>query len=212
MLAEEAVIVCGNLPLADIQAKSVAKGFVKDVLNTVERHAIDLEECSYRVIDNICHVIGAYKVRLYRGIVEVAIRVQLNILFYAGKVIAIHLLGRDTPFTKYLVQSGAKTNVIPEEGIVFIESIHNDVYWHCENGIYKERGTIGKKSDILSNCFTRVRQSHFVNLNHVQSIEPYKLTVSSKEAITIPKSRYKDIKAAVESWNLVNSAIDRSPF
>ena len=143
---------------------------------------------------------------------RIAVRVHINIVFNGEKIVTLHLTGRNLPLAKHTIHCGAKTQFISEEGIVFIESIHNDVYWHCENGVYKERGTISEKANILSDCFARVRQSHFVNLNHIQSIEPYKITVSSQETITIPKSRYKEIKDTVESWNRVNNAIDRGPL
>lgn len=86
------------------------------------------------------------------------------------------------------------------ERILYIESRLHKLEFHVmeeKMTFYSLYGTLNDlEKDMEGLNFLRVHQSFLVNLKHVKQVTNYKVVLSNNEELTIPKSRYKDVKNA----------------
>lgn len=93
---------------------------------------------------------------------------------------------------------------IPLEKIIYIESKLHKLEFHImeeEIMIYTMYGTLNAlEKDLSSFDFIRIHQSFLVNLQHIKKVGGYRVTLSNKQVLTIPKVRYRDVKNAFISY------------
>ena len=76
------------------------------------------------------------------------------------------------------------------------------------NVAYKERGVLDKRKEELSGRFLSVRKSHCVNLDYVKSYRWHEIEVMDEDVtITIPKSRYEEVRDFMDRWTLQEGMI-----
>lgn len=82
--------------------------------------------------------------------------------------------------------------------VLYIESKLHKLEFHImesEENIYTLYETLNKiENELEGNGFLRVHQSFLVNIKHIMSISRYSIVLSNGEAITVSKSRYKNVK------------------
>ena len=107
----------------------------------------------------------------------------------------------ELPSKKYIIQANRSTVLLPEKEVRLLESCGNYILWHCNGGIYKERGVLEKRMKDLSGRFLAVRKSHCVNLDYVKSFRWHEMEVmDEKVPIIIPKNRYDKVKNYMDRW------------
>ena len=92
------------------------------------------------------------------------------------------------------------TKEVSLERVVYIESKLHKLEFHIMEDslkVYTLYGTLNDlEKDMQDAKFLRIHQSFLVNLKHIKMVTGYKVILSNNEELSIPKSRYKDVKDA----------------
>lgn len=90
------------------------------------------------------------------------------------------------------------------ERILYIESRLHKLEFHIMKDkmvVYSLYGTLNDlEKDMEGSKFFRIHQSFLVNLKHIKAVTTYKVILSNDEELSIPKSRYKDVKNAFVAY------------
>ena len=81
------------------------------------------------------------------------------------------------------------------EDIIYIETSRHKNLFHTTNGIfsiYKKLNEI--EEDLKDFEFLRIHQSFLVNMRYIQKISSYVLTLKNGKELSVPKSRYQEVK------------------
>lgn len=94
--------------------------------------------------------------------------------------------------TYRFVEGSISLNV---DEIIYIETNRHKNIFHLKDGtysIYKKLDDI--EEDLKCGHFLRVHQSFLVNMNYIEKINSYVLTLTTGMEISVPKSRYQEVK------------------
>ena len=97
------------------------------------------------------------------------------------------------------MKQGDKVVFVLLSDVLYIESMRNDLLWHCADGIYKERVTQKSRCTDFGECFVRLGRSFFVNPEHVTSIGREGITLSSGEMLSVPRRNYERVRQELVS-------------
>lgn len=79
--------------------------------------------------------------------------------------------------------------------IIYIETNRHKNIFHLKDrtySIYKKLGEI--EEELKDQSFLRVHQSFLVNMRYIEKINSYILTLTTGTEISVPKSRYQEVK------------------
>lgn len=79
--------------------------------------------------------------------------------------------------------------------IIYIETNRHKNIFHLKDrtySIYKKLGEI--EEELKDQNFLRVHQSFLVNMRYIERINSYILTLTTGTEISVPKSRYQEVK------------------
>lgn len=86
------------------------------------------------------------------------------------------------------------------ERILYIESRLHKLEFHIMEDkvlIYTLYATLNDmEKEMIDFPFVRIHQSFLVNLKHIKSVSGYKVILSNKQELNVPKSRYREVKSA----------------
>lgn len=174
-----------------------------------EKYKIDLMAFhSVELFDGLWAIDGIFRLNLGFGCGIWEYHAAILIILFESKILFFHCNRAELPPRKYAVQANRSTILLPEKEVKLLESSGNYILWHCNDGVYKERGVLGKRKKDLSGRFLSVRKSHCVNLDYVKSYRWHEIELlDEKVPITIPKSRYEEIKDFMDRWTLLEGMI-----
>lgn len=90
--------------------------------------------------------------------------------------------------------SHGKSYSISTDSIFYIESRNHTIHLHTEKTCYEFYGKLSQLQPKLPECFAQCHKSFLINMNHVDSIEPNNLTLSSGEKIPVSKNYQSAVK------------------
>lgn len=102
----------------------------------------------------------------------------------------IHQNRQDLPYS--FVEGDKKLRI---EDIMYIESSRHKVFFHTTKGIYSIYKKLNEIEMELSEFdFLRIHQSFLVNMRYIHKINSYILTLKNGKELSVPKSRYQEVK------------------
>ena len=81
------------------------------------------------------------------------------------------------------------------EDIMYIETSRHKNLFHTTNGVYSIYKKLNEIEEELKEYgFLRIHQSFLVNMRYIQKISSYVLTLKNGKELSVPKSRYQEVK------------------
>lgn len=81
------------------------------------------------------------------------------------------------------------------EDIMYIETSRHKNLFHTTDGVYSIYKKLSEiEEDLTDFGFLRIHQSFLVNMRYIQKISSYVLTLKNGKELSIPKSRYQEVK------------------
>ena len=194
---------------------------------TVNHMELSCDEAANRMIDNIalveresdCYQINLMlsknaKIHNKFSLLEYLCRLNLDIgcgiweqhaaifmLISEARIVSFSFIRTELPSKKYLIKENKSTILLYEKEVRLLESNGNYILWHCNDGVYKERGALKRRIKDLSGRFLSIRSSHCINLDYVKSYRWHEIELlNEKNPIIIPKARYDQVKDFMDRW------------
>lgn len=81
------------------------------------------------------------------------------------------------------------------EDIMYIETSRHKNLFHTVDGVYSIYKKLNEiEEDLTDFGFLRIHQSFLVNMRYIQKISSYVLTLKNGKELSVPKSRYQEVK------------------
>ena len=81
------------------------------------------------------------------------------------------------------------------EDIMYIETSRHKNLFHTTDGVYSIYKKLNEiEEDLTDFGFLRIHQSFLVNMRYIQKISSYVLTLKNGKELSVPKSRYQEVK------------------
>ena len=106
--------------------------------------------------------------------------------------------GREEPIFCMVQSDEAHLYMLKESEILYIESNHNNLIWHCRDMEVKARGTLKETEKLLPEYFFRLQRGYIVNTNHIRSIEQRELVIDNGDVLLIPVRNYIEVKKQIK--------------
>lgn len=87
--------------------------------------------------------------------------------------------------------------MLKESDILYIESSHNDLIWHCRDMMITSRGTLKGLEKVLTCCFYRIQRGYIVNVHHIKSMEEREVVMDNNDVLLIPYRTYHKVKRQI---------------
>lgn len=140
----------------------------------------------------VCIVYGSFCVR-DRNDVSKAYDYSYNITNIMKNGIAERIIlhgRRDEPVFCVIRCNENHLYMLKESEILYIESCHNDVIWHCKDFCLKSRGSLKEVEQCMPEYFLRLHRCFIVNANHIRCMEEREITVTNGDKMQIPVRNY----------------------
>lgn len=85
-----------------------------------------------------------------------------------------------------------------EEDVIYLESGHNHVIWHCRTGRVETAGTLGNTEKMLPPSFLRIQRGFIINRNHVSRVSRCFAEMDNGDVIQIPVKKYCEMKSRMQ--------------
>lgn len=110
----------------------------------------------------------------------------------------IHIYGSKSARLLCEVQGLNGVTYFPEETeVLYIESAHNNVIWHCRAYEVESRDSLKRLEQCLPEIFMRIQRGYIVNVNHIHSIRKNELEMDNGDVLTIPYRIYTNVKEGI---------------
>ena len=169
---------------------------------------IDFQQCETIVFsEKYCVIAGAYTLSKASNDRWTIIELAYTVAFEKRLVIWVEIFGLKSEVKKrrFIVKQGDKVVFVLLSDVLHIESMRNDLLWHCADGIYKERVTQKSRCMDFGECFVRLGRSFFVNPEHVTSIGREGITLTSGEMLSVPRRNYDRVRQELVSCLTVDT-------
>lgn len=93
----------------------------------------------------------------------------------------------------YIYSIGHINKKIYLSAVMYIESIHNDLYFHTSNEIFKIRSSIKEALPQLNDSFIRISNGVIVNSMHINTINNNEVLLNNSTKLIISRSLLKDV-------------------
>lgn len=81
--------------------------------------------------------------------------------------------------------------MLRESEIVYVESSHNDLIWHCREGDFEVRGSLKDMEKKMSAPFFRIHRGYVINAKHIKSISQREITMDNGDKLWMPFRSYR---------------------
>lgn len=140
-----------------------------------------------------CIVYGGFCVRDGHGSGAYDYPYDINLVMKEGVAERIILHGgRNEPLFCIVRSSDAHLYMLRESEVLYIESSHNDLIWHCMDAQLKSRGSLKDLERRLPEGFLRLHRCYIVNVNHIKSMVEREITVTNGDRLLIPARTYAE--------------------
>ncbi|MDW2797413.1 LytTR family DNA-binding domain-containing protein [Clostridium boliviensis] len=83
---------------------------------------------------------------------------------------------------------------VREKDLIYLESHHNHVYWHCRDGVIESVGSLKNAETILSHSFIRIHKGFIVHKDHVIRIGRCYVEMDNGDSMLIPEKKFIEIR------------------
>jgi len=87
-----------------------------------------------------------------------------------------------------------KLYLIRERELLYLESNHNHVIWHCRDVAIEAVGSLKNAEIILSNKFVRIHKGFIIHKKHVVRIGRCFVEMDNGDSMLIPEKKYVEIR------------------
>lgn len=84
--------------------------------------------------------------------------------------------------------------MLKESDILYIESSHNNIIWHCRDTQVRSRGTLKELESHLPEYFFRLQRAYIINTYYIKSLEKKEVTMDNGDSLLIPCRTYSEVK------------------
>lgn len=101
--------------------------------------------------------------------------------------------GRESRMVRFSFVEG--DTVLQADDIIYIETNKHRNFFHTQKGLYRIYRKLGDiEEDLAGMDFVRIHQSFLVNMRYVDRISSYVMRLTTGEELSVPKSRYQQVK------------------
>ena len=162
--------------------------------------AVEHGKYAVQVIDKIsCMVYGNFRVigRNHRSGVY-GYPYEISVIMKNGMAERIILHGdRDEPVFCVVKSDEDHLYMLRESEILYIESNHNYLIWHCRDMEVRGRGTLKSLEEGLPRHFFRMQRGYIVNVNHIKSLKERELVIDNGDILPSPARTYNEVKRQI---------------
>ena len=118
---------------------------------------------------------------------------ELFVTFINGKVAFINITEIDMEKEEpvYRIRAcNAECYLMKEREIIYLESSHNRVLWHCRGKLIATNDSLGHFQEKLSEAFVRIQRGYLVNKNHACHVRRCEVQMSNGDILSIPDKKY----------------------
>lgn len=125
-------------------------------------------------------------------------RYEITVIMKNGIAERIMLHGsRDEPVFCMVKSDEDRFYLLKKSEILYIESSHNDLIWHCRDMEVRGRGTLKDLESRLSGPFFRLQRAYIVNADHIRSLGQGELAIDNGDILLVPARRYYEVKKKI---------------
>lgn len=84
--------------------------------------------------------------------------------------------------------------LLKENEILYIESQHNHIVWHCAGEVIINKNSLTNVQEFLSEEFVRIHRCYIVNKLHIRIIRRYEVQLSNGDILPIPSKKFAEIR------------------
>lgn len=155
-----------------------------------------------RLEANICAVYGTFCV-MDSGDCQgrYGVAYEITVLLHNGLAERIMLHGnRDEPVFWLIKSDEDHIYTLRESEVVYIESSHNDLIWHCKDGDVKARGTLKSVEIFMPEHFFRLHRGYIVNANHIRVMKQREVVMDNNDVLLIPFRNCRNMKRLLQGY------------
>lgn len=91
--------------------------------------------------------------------------------------------------------------LLKENEILYIESQHNHIVWHCAGEVIVNKNSLTNVQEFLSEEFVRIHRCYIVNKLHIRVIRRCEVQLSNGDILPIPSKKFAKIKKKLVGEN-----------
>jgi len=110
------------------------------------------------------------------------------------KAALLHISEAEKGVEHRLVDVRERVLSIPEADILYLESGHNRVFWHCSSEVIETMGTLKNAEQSFSDIFVRIHRGFLVNSRYVTKVDRCYAELANGETLQIPEKKYTEVK------------------
>lgn len=93
-----------------------------------------------------------------------------------------------------ILKTGQHNYIVNYKDIVYIESFSNNIIYHfSDSGRLTVYASLKDIEEELPSNFLRCHKSYIVNMDHIICFEPHRFILDTKEKISIPLKKYREL-------------------
>lgn len=174
------------------------------ILNDVTYGA---QKCRVKCSDYVLHyayvevqIISCnYEVEVYRSNVKRSYCYELLVVYNQNKIVVAKINEKQKQYPIYEIKSGRDDIYFRDEReILYLETMHNHVIWHCVNENIMERNSFSVIENKMSSNFVQIHRCYIINIMHIKRIQDYEILMVNGDRLPIPRKRYAEIKSKLE--------------
>lgn len=142
------------------------------------------------VNDTVNQVIGSYEL-VFDFIAESA-RYDILVTYLLEKAVYVQITEMERPaIAEHRIKATNESiYYIEENEILYIESQHNHVIWHCTGREILSNDSLYHLEEMLSEKFVRIQRGYIVNKYHVKYIQRCEAVMRNGDILPIPCKKY----------------------
>ena len=183
-----------------IKGEGVRDGILAGILakehggNEISLEFYDLK--IVRITDQMGIIAGVYKVIDKKNLNNKKAMVYDVVLVITNKrAVYIQINGTEKKQTIHRVKANNEDYyAVSEDEILYIESLHNQVIWHCTYMKIILSDSLQHLEKVMSRDFVRIQRSYLVNKNHVKIVRRCEAVMDNEDILPIPTRKYVRIK------------------
>lgn len=170
--------------------------------NVTENDRIEHLRYSAQALErNICVVCGSF--RVVNGVDSGAgygFGYEITVILRNALAERVILHGsRDEPTVWVIRSDEDHIYNLTESEVIYIESSHNDLIWHCRDIAIRGRGTLKALEKCMPSHFLRLQRGYIINTNHIRKMERRDVVMDNQDILPIPHRNSGQIKRKIRN-------------
>lgn len=140
------------------------------------------------ITEQVCLVNGIFGIVSGQGMDDSSeIPFEIVVCMCDGMAECIHIHGTAPARLLFQVRGfHEETWFLESTEILYIESSHNNVIWHCREYQVESRDTLKRLEQCLPDHFVRIHRCHIINVEQIHKISGNEVEMTNGDILTIP--------------------------